>query len=313
MSNWRTALERTPATDGFTLLLAVRSAGRVEQLLRTAVDIARFEGGDVHVVSVVHEPHGSEFAVFTDDTIVEQYGDERVAILDRAVEAGADADVPVSGRVVVARKVADGIIDAARESDADAILVGWQQTSGRTDAILGTTVDALLERAPADVLVERIGLTADGVDSILVPVAGSPHAALAARAGAAVAAANDARMVLLAVAGDGTDAATAQDYVERTEAALLDLWDGPERPTESSLRVDAVVVEGGDIATAIVTEAREHDIVLMGATRGGSLRRRLVGSIPRTVAGRTQCTVLLAQRPSGSSRLLQHLGRLRRT
>jgi len=310
MSTWERALERTPAEDGFTLLVAVRSSGRVRQLMRTATDIAGFEDGSVHVVSVVHEPHGSEFGVFTDETLVEQYGEDRRAILDQAVEAGTAADVPVSGHVVVARNVTDGIIDAAASMEADGLLVGWQRTSGRTDAILGTTVDGLLERAPTDVLVERIGVTADTVDSVLVPVAGSPHAALAARVGGAVAAANDATLVLLAVAAGGTDATTARDNVERTEEALRELWEGPERPSRADLRTESRVAEGTDVADSIVSVARDHDIVLLGATRGGAIRRRLVGSIPRAVAARTDCTVLLTQRATRGAGLRRLLGRL---
>lgn len=313
MPDWETVITRgAPDAEEFTLLVAAGDPENVRQLMRTATDIARFEGGSVHVVSVVHEPYGSEFGVFTDETIREEFARDRRAVLGRAIDAGASTDTAVTGSVVVARHVADGILQAADNADADAILVGWRDRR-RTDAVLGTMVDSLLERSPRDVLVERIGTTADGVESVLVPVAGSRHAALAARVGGAIATANDARLLLLAVSAGSVDVETATEYVERTERALLELWEGPARTDRTSLRVDCSVVEGESITDVIAAEAEAHDVVLMGATRGNALRRRLVGSIPQAVTRRTDQTVLLAQRSTEFSRLSRVLGRLRRS
>jgi len=313
MPDWETVITRgTPSAEEFTLLVAAGDPDNVPQLMRTATDIARFEGGSVHVVSVVHEPYNSEFGLFTDETIREEYAGDRRAVLEQAIDAGESADTEVTGSVVVARHVSDGILEAAEKTDADAILVGWRDRR-RSDAVLGTMVDSLLTRSPTDVLVERIGTTADGVESVLVPVAGSQHAALAARVGGAIATANDARLLLLAVATDDVSLESAQESVERTERALLELWEGPERTARNALQVDCSVVEGDSVADVIVEEAPAHDVVLMGATRGSALRRRLIGSIPQAVTRRTDQTVLLAQRSTAFSRLSRIVGRVRRS
>lgn len=313
MSDWETVLTSgTPEAGTFTLLVALGNPEHVPQLLRTATDIARFENGSVHVVSVIHKPHRSPFGIFDDETIKTAFGGDRRAVLDRAIEAGSKTDIEVTGSVIVARHVASGILREADATDADAVLLGWNQSRRRSDAILGTVVDSLLERAERDVLVERIGTTADGVESILVPVAGSPHAALAARVGAAIAAANDAHVVLLAVATDGVNSDEAHDALATTEQALVDAWAGPDPTHEHLFSVDSVVAKGHDVPTTIVAEARAHDIVLMGATRGGALRRRLVGSIAREVAHKTDTTLLLTQRSTAQTGLLRSLGRLRR-
>ena len=314
MSDWETVLTKgTPDPGAFTLLVAVDHPDHVQQLLRTARDIARFEDGSVHVVSIVHKPHGSPFGLFDDETIKAEFAGDRTAVLDRAVESGRGSDVDVSGSVIVARHVTGGILRAGKAVDADAVLVGWDHARRRRDAVLGSVVDALLERAEMDVLVERIGTTADGVESVLVPVAGSPHAALAARVGGAIAAANDARLVLLAVATDDIDSRAAEEAVTTTEQALLEMWEGPEAARRSALDVQTQVSEGGSVATAIAEAASAHDGVLMGATRGGALRRRLVGSNARAVADRTDRTVILTQHSSVKTGYLNVLGRLRRS
>lgn len=321
----------SPGSDEYRLLVAVRAPDTVAQLMRTATDLARLRGGSVHVVSVVHKPYESPFRLFDDETIRAEFAGDRRAILDRAVEAGEDASVEVTGSVVVSRSIADGILRTARSVDADALLVGWQQP-GRHDGILGTTVDTLVERARTDVIAEYIGRTADGVESVLVPIVDGPHAAFAAETGYAIAAANDARLVLLSVTGGDTDRTTAHERLRSAKRSLVANAGGAEtveaEPAGDARSIgesgtagespidDGIaerVIDDDDVATAIVSEATDHDIVAMGATRGGTLRRRLVGSIPQQVARRTDRTVLLTRRWTNPSRAVQLLGRIRRS
>lgn len=301
-----------PDADAFTLLVAVDDPEHVDQLLRTAGDLAGAEDGSVHVVSVVSKDYDSPFGIFDDETIRDEFAGQHRAILDAAMTAGEDLDVPVTGAVVVDRLVARGIVGAAKAVDADAVLVGWTGPAWRPRAVLGTSVDALLEQAPFDVYVERIGAIADGVDRVLVPVAGGPHQPLTVRAGYALASANDATLTLLSVTGptsddgqesmaDEVDTASA-NHVEEARSAL---------PGDTAT-VESRLVEDDDVVGTIVDEAKDHDVVVMGATRGGPLRSRLVGSIPRAVTDRTHRTVLLARHWTGPSRLVRLLGRLRR-
>jgi len=269
------------------------------------------------VVSVVAKDRDSPFGIFDDETIRREFAGDRREVLDRAIDAGQRHGVDVSGRVVVARSVHRGVRETARDMDADAILIGWAGRTRRAEAVLGTNVDTLVERTPHDVFVERIGATANGVDAVLVPVAGGPHAALAAVAGEAIADANDANVTLLSVAEPGTDRTSARERIARTMAEL-----GVEAPvvaggaTEGGPhRVGGVEIETavreGETVDAIVSAASDHDVVLMGATRDGHHRARLVGSIPRSVADRTDRTVVLAREWTGGTRLSRLLGRLR--
>lgn len=310
--------------DEYRLLVAVSHPETIDQLMRTARDLAGLRGGSVHVVSVVDKPYQSPFRLFDDDTIRERYASEHQEMIDRAVDLGAAADIEVTGSVVVARRAVDGILETIAEVDADELLVGWHQSTRPTEAVLGTTVDTLIERAPCELFVERIGETADGVDSILVPVADSQHATLAARVAYAIAAANDARVHVLSVATDGIDEATARDHVRTVEDKLTrETIVGPvgeatgrnvDVPgTDLEPTVESHVVVSDDVVGAIVDEAADHDVVAMGATRGGALRRRLVGSIAQQVARRSDRTLLLTRRWDEPSRLVQLLGRLRRS
>jgi nucleotide-binding universal stress UspA family protein len=267
------------------VLVGVKDPDIVQQLVRSAGDLARLGSGSIRLVSVSVKPRDSPFGVFTDETIIRQYADESQELLERATPP---AGVSIDRDVVVARSATRGLLAAVGETDPDALVIGWHRGSGPSDAILGTTVDALIERAQCDLYVERVGREANGVDSVLLPVAGGPHVEAVAKMGTAIAARNDARVVVLSVATADSDKEQAAAFVAEARGALQNAR-GPDVPIETT------VEEAADPTEAIVEAASAHDVVVLGATRRGSLRRKLVGSVPRQVVDRIDRTVIIAR------------------
>jgi nucleotide-binding universal stress UspA family protein len=282
--------------EGYCLAVAVGDPDNVEQLVRTAVDVARDRGGEIFVVGVIVTPQESPFALFTDEVITREFGGERRAVLDRAMEVASGTGVPVSGRLFVASSPAKGVLHAVRERDCDGLLVGWQNRS-RESAILGTNVDRIVRRAECDVLVEKIGALADGVEAVLLPVARSRHAELAASVARAVAVSNDARVDLLRVVDSPSPESEpeARDLLAETGNLLA----GVEVETE--IRV-------GEVAEEIVAASRSRDVTVLGATRTGAIRRQIIGSTSQKVGRQAEGTVIMARRGDGS--LLSRVFRL---
>lgn len=275
------------STGDRPVLVAVANPEHAAQLVRTGSDLARAYDCVVRIVSVVVKSHDSPFSVYSDATIVERYAGRSRDVLERALAVAPD-DVTVDDALVVSRSVDDGILSAVEEANARALVVGWQDRERRTDAVLGTTIDRLVERAPCDLYVERIGHEADGVDSILVPVAGGPHVRPAVEVANAIAARNDATVHLASVADAETDPEAAREFVDRAKTLLEDA-PGPSVRTESTVR------DAEDVVTTLLEATADHDVVVFGATRQGAIHRRLVGSIPRNVTRRTDQTVILAR------------------
>ncbi|ELY48129.1 universal stress protein [Natronorubrum sulfidifaciens] len=275
------------ASEERPVLVAIANPEHAEQLARTAGDLARATDGVVQIVSVVVKSHESPFSVYTDDAILEQYSGDAQETLDRATSVAPD-DVTVTGELVVGNSVSDGLLTAIERTDARALVIGWEERRGRTDAVLGTTVDRLLERAPCDLYVERIGSEANGVDSVLLPVAGGPHVRPAATIAKAIAARNDATVTIASVIGADVGTDVAQESAVDAQLAL-------EETPGPSVDVEIRLHDVDDIVGALVDEAATHDVLVFGATRQGALHRRLVGSIPRTVVHRTDRTVIIAR------------------
>lgn len=280
------------------VLVGVESLDYVQQLVRTAGDLAHLGADTVRLVTVAVKGSDSPFRVFSDETIVREFADRSHELLDQAT---TPEGVDIERDVLVARSAAKGLLTAVEETDPAALVVGWRGQERRTDAVFGTTVDALVERAPCDLYVERVGHEADGVDSVLLPVAGGPHVETAARAAKAIAARNDARVLVFSVGTPGD----AAEFVAGGREALTDT-DGPEVPVETTVR------ESDDVTGAVVDEAAVHDVVVLGATRQGALRRKLAGSVPRRVVDRTDRTVILARNGDVVGGPLHDLGRLLR-
>jgi nucleotide-binding universal stress UspA family protein len=283
-----------PPSDG-DVMVAVEDPDQVAQLVRTAGALARDAGRTVRLVTVVVKPHESPFGLFTDETIIEEFAADSQELL---AEAPDPEGVEVLRDLVVARSVADGLVTAVKREQPASLVIGWDTDPRATDVLLGSTVDEVFERAPTDVYVERIGREANGVESVLLPVAGGPHATAARTAAVAIARANDATITILSIAADGPDERAAHEIVSEESTAIA--------AALSEEQVDTVVTSADRVEDEIVSRAPAHDVILLGATRKGVLRGRLVGSVPRRVVDESDGTVIVARSAAG------RLGRLER-
>ena len=287
---------------GRPVLVGLSNPDAAQQLVRTAGDLARLEAGSVRLVTVAVKPHDSPFGVFDDETIVREFAGESHDLLNRVT---TPPGVAVERDVLTARSAAGGLLEAVQAANPAALVVGWEGRMRRSDAVLGTTVDRLVERAPCDLYIERVGREADGVDSVLLPVAGGPHVGAAARMARAIAHGNEARVLVFSVAAD-------DDSVDEADGFVAEGAEAVSAATGDELRVETTTVRGEDVTDAVVAEAADHDVTVMGTTRQGAIRRTLVGSVPRRVVERTEGTVILARDGDAVGGPLHRLGGLLR-
>jgi len=262
----------------YQIVVPVSNPENVEQFMRTAVDLAQENDGEILVMSVVTVPQ---------QTPIEEgrkFANEKREVIDEAMAFAEDQDVPVSGTIRIGHDVSTAILNTLEQERSDAVLMGWRGRSRRRDAVLGSNVDAVVTSAPCDVFVEKLGTKADGdVDSILLPAAGGPHAELAATAARAIAHSEDAPVTLLRVVAPGEDE-PPEELLDDVRAALGDV------------PVEVKTVTGDDVTDAIVEVANDHDLTLLGATREGLLQQLVFGAIPEEVGRRAESTVIMAKK-----------------
>jgi nucleotide-binding universal stress UspA family protein len=291
----RTVLEDDPAEGRpDTVMVALANPDHVEQLMRTAIDLAADNDGQIRVVSVIHKHVTSPFLLFSEERIKREFADDQQAVLDEAVALAEERSVPVKRSLLVGSDVSDTILSTVEQTGADSLLLGWQERSRPSDIMLGTTLDPLVRRAPCDVFVERVGTTSEQVDAVLLPTDGGPHVEPGADLAEAIARSNDASVTVVSYVprgGTAIEREAAQSHVDAVTERL------------EGVPVDEHVREAVDVADAIVDAAADHDLVVLGATRERQLRRRVIGSVAETVARRVAPPVVIAKRGAESSLL----------
>lgn len=279
----------------YRIAVALESTAPVEQLLRTALDIAHENDGEILIVSVITKQRSSPFSVFSDEFIKREFSGDRQEILDRAVSMADGSDVPIRGRLLVSHDVSAAIRWATTQFDCDAVLIGWSDQR-QTDTVFGRNVDRVVTHAPCDIFVEKIGSRGGTVERVLLPAGTGPNTELAATVARAIALSNDARIdVLRLIPSDATseERTTAQQLVENVTHSLEPLTD-----------IEVFVRESDDIPADIIEATETRDVTVLGATDRSWTQRLVVGPTPEKVGKNAHSAVIVAKR---SGRLSSHI------
>ncbi|MFW5900774.1 MAG: amino acid permease [Halodesulfurarchaeum sp.] len=277
--------EETESDREYQILVPVANPETVDQLMRTAIDIARENDGEIAVMTVVTVPHQTPLSEG------EQFIDEERVILERAMDIGEEADVPVNGTVRIGHDVSQTILNTIEHGDVDAVLMGWRSRPRREDFVFGSNVDDVITKARCDVLVERVGQTSGEVDDILLPIAGGPHAEFAAEVARAIARVNEATIHVRNVVAPGSTEEEHQEAAEKMDRIAEILGD--------QVAFDQEVIEDANVVDAIVARTADNDLTLLGATRAGLFQQLLFGTIPEQIGERSESTVIMAKRHLG--------------
>ena len=144
-----------PAVEGelpqaeFSKILVPMKLGEIgEEMVATAVKLAQERGAAVVALHVIRVPldRPLDMELFDED-------ERAAASLAEASALGADLGVEVEGRSIRARSIGEAIVQAAEESGADLIVLGSSPKWRRQSRFFSPTVEYVLRKAPAEVLV----------------------------------------------------------------------------------------------------------------------------------------------------------------
>ncbi|WP_254525962.1 amino acid permease [Natrinema caseinilyticum] len=271
--------ERAIQERPYQVLVPIDKPENAERLVDIASAIARRNDGELLLTTIVTMPVQTPI-----ERGGERVSEEREMLAD-AMQYAPD-DIPAHRSVTVGRTPGRSIVDLTRRYDSDMVVLGWRGRRKRiTSAMLGSTIDHVVENAPCDVIVAK---TAGPVvpQSILVPTDGGPHATYAEQVGGTLASEYDADLTLLNVATSDRD--DAETFV-RDRRALLE---------RVGVESETAVVSDGDVAHAIVEYAEENnvDTIVAGAAQAGLVPQTLFGDIAEDVGERFGEEVLMVRK-----------------
>ncbi|MBV8561563.1 MAG: amino acid permease [Actinobacteria bacterium] len=141
--------EHTLPEAHFERILVPMKLGEIgEEMVATAVKLAQDRGVAVEALHVILVPLDQPI-----DAPMHDEEERAAASLAEAAALGADHNVKVVGRTVRARSIGDAIVDAAAADGVDLIVLGSSPRWRRQSRFFSPTVDHVLRRAQAEVLI----------------------------------------------------------------------------------------------------------------------------------------------------------------
>ena len=272
--------------------------------LALGADLARLAGARLAVV-----------VVFPADFLVDLDLEELQDPLRRDAEAklaGVPAEL-LEGldpelHTAVARSDARGLHDAAEKLGADVLVVGPSHHSAVGRVLLGSVGTRLLHGAPCAVAVAPAGYASSPDRDIRVVAAafdGSPESRAAVAEAAEMAAAADAALRIVAVAGSASVGsavaiawATYDVMLAEEKKFLQGELDALCAGLPRGLRADVRLLTGNPAALLRQEADKGVDLLVVGSRGYGAVRRTMLGSVSAELMRSAPCSVLVT--PHGS-------------
>ncbi len=137
-----------PEAEFSKILVPMKLGDIGEEMVATAVKLAQERGAAVVALHVIQVPLDQPL-----DAELYDPEERAAASLAEAAALGADYGVAVEIRAVRARSIGDAIVQAADETGADLIVLGSSPRWRRQSRFFSPTVDHVLRKASAEVLV----------------------------------------------------------------------------------------------------------------------------------------------------------------
>ncbi|GAB3034581.1 amino acid permease [Natronobiforma cellulositropha] len=274
-----------PTGNGeYTVLVPVSNPRTEGHLLSLASVVAKANDGVVRAVHIVEVPDQTPLS--EGSAHLRQIDSDSQQLMERVREHADTMDVPVDVKTVVSHRAFEEVFNVARREHADTVVMGWGPGRAWTAGRAERPLDELTHDLPCDFLVfNDRGLEPERV---LVPTAGGTGSDLSAELARNLRDQLGSTITLFHAAGDKT--AADAEYFLREWAADHGLGDA-----------EMVIDTGDDIEGAIVDAAAEHTLLIMGATERGLLSRLVRGTLAHDVIEDVECSVLVAERPTGRS------------
>ncbi|NJP06104.1 MAG: DUF389 domain-containing protein [Chloroflexaceae bacterium] len=256
----------------YRVMLSVSQRSTAGLLIQSAITLAQQRQGQLFLVKVLALPEQLPLS------LQRQIAEQEWQALAALARQDAVAEVDIVTQVRLAPNPTSGILASIRENQIDLLLLGWP-TETTLDPSDPRATEPFLERilryAQCQVLIIK-GMFPSQIQRILVPTAGGPYTAAAVELARNLISAEDGAIHMIHVITPTTDA----EAITQAQA-YLDQASGSD---SAALPVTAHMLTAETVREGIVTEASQHDLVIMGASNESFMGRAFFGGLPVDVA-----------------------------
>jgi len=250
--------------------------------IRTGVALAKSRGA--HLIGLSIAVYNPEYSTLVPNLHVEAEMRAREALKSFSAEAAEGAET-------MTREAADpyqGIVDGAKEQNADVIVIGRRGKRGLARMMVGDATAKVIGHADCAVLVVPRAARLWG-KRILLATDGSPHSEAAAGVVGHLAKWGGLPVTVVSVVTSSHSLARRQEAEQAVSANV-------EKLRGLGVEAEGKVVEGRpDEAIVKVAEDVGADLIVMGSLGRTGLIKVLLGSVTERVIGQAVCPVLVVK------------------
>jgi len=263
----------------YRILLPIEDFERVE-LVEFGALVAQVEDAELTLLHVIEVPPALPIDAI-DRYFVSEVRWNLGKLRKRAEELGAYA----TARVEVSHKVIDTVLDNVREDETDLLILGWRG-GWRKGRILGSNVDRFVQEAPCDVVVfKSVGLK-EKIERILVMNAPEWHVSYATGYAILLAKKHRAKITILSAVQTDRELEKERGYSARLA----------EMCRTHGVAFEEKFVKIRNIVDTVVDEAKNYDLLVLGASTEWRLTQFAFGPMQDQIARRTETPTLMVRK-----------------
>lgn len=271
------------AEEGYTVLVSIANPDSSAMLIPPAVEAARRNKGSLVLLHVIHVPRQLPLSAVRSRTSDWQ------SLIDDALDQ-VPQDVEASAFIRIAHSPAQAIIDMAKETDAELLVMGWRGKPRDPRRLIGHTADRIIQEVNGDVMVVQ-KIAKAPFKRLLVPVDEPSEAPFALRTAQYAAGGNRSDIDVLHVFHPDVDDAARETFMDKLREAVDEFAE--EHGLDSEWVTLKQVVHQSPFR-AVVDASEDYDALILDvASSYWKRKRRFFANKPVSIARNVKCPVLL--------------------
>ncbi|MGB5713439.1 MAG: CBS domain-containing protein, partial [Waterburya sp.] len=279
---------RSPATGTGRILLPLANPENTKALLEIAGAIALYHQYEIECLRVISVPNHVYPAQAKVDSDAERQ------LMQQVENWGQESAISIHTQIRVATDVTEAILETITREHIDLLLMGWKgKISGRS-AIFGNVVDSLIQQAPCDLMLVKLGSTPHAFPQQLrlrhkwlIPTTGGDRIKKLLTILPALANLSHIppKIQLCQVSSPDQSASFSVDFQEAATMLKNDL----------NFSIIPLLIPAYSVSKAIIelTQRKKYGLVVLGASNEGLLQNVVRGNIPEEIARHANSTVII--------------------
>ncbi|MEM8718981.1 MAG: chloride channel protein [Cyanobacteria bacterium P01_G01_bin.39] len=279
---------RSPATGTGKILLPLANPEHTTALLTIAGAIAKYHHYELECLRIIRVPqhvHPAQAQV--------ELENER-NLMSQVETWGKTTAIPVHTQIRVATDVSEAILETIAREHIDLLLMGWKAKSSRLDAIFSNVVDSLIQQAPCDLMLVKIGSAPHAFPQQLrlrhkwlIPTTGGDRIKKLLTILPALGSLSAIPPKIQLCQVSPPDQADSFSVAFKEAAALL--------ANKINYPLIPLLLRADSVSKAIidVTHRRKYGLIILGASNEGLLQNVVKGNIPEAIAHHANSTVII--------------------